>query len=128
MVSLQSWITSSNVAAPFLVTSSGCRAVSQSIKLYAVTLTCLAAGFQADRGSVVPVAALDADWTKPSRQPTPLQADVWRDQSPVSPSDRQLSASNAQLLYTHSAAWITSPVDSGNSQLELVLFERILIA
>jgi len=55
LVSLQSTIMSSNVATPFLVTSSGCCALSQSIKLYAVRLTCLSTISQTDHGNVVPV-------------------------------------------------------------------------
>jgi len=64
LVSLQSRITSSNVDASFLATSPGCPVLSQSIKLYAVRLTCLSAVSQTDHGSVVPVVLRNAGWTK----------------------------------------------------------------
>jgi len=53
-----------NVATPFLVTSAGCRALSQSIKLYAVRLTWPLVVSQTDHGNVVLVVLWNVSWTK----------------------------------------------------------------
>jgi len=69
--------TSSNVATPFLVTRSECRALSQSIKFYAARLGCLSAGSKTDHGNVIPVVLRNACWTKSVLCLT--TADEWRD-------------------------------------------------
>jgi len=63
LVSLQSWITSSNVACLFSVTSPGCFVLSMSIALYALRLTRLSAVFQTDHGNVVQVVLRNVGWT-----------------------------------------------------------------